>query len=322
MGIADLISSLAIVFIASLLFTNGIEFVSTRLRFTKSFTGTIISPVFSSFPELIVFLIAIAFVGGKSGDEVAIGTVIGEPFVVSTVSFTLIFIVIILSMIMRREFSFSFQVEKNLYLPYLFITILFSSLLIPAYYGSYHFEIGLTLILFYLLYFYLVKRIGGEGFEDEFEAPILSRFMNMTSAAAIQLLISFIMLYFGSRMLVSSIIELSISLGISALTLTIVIVPVATAMPETIISIIWAYKRKYSLAIYSLIGEIILCSSIYPGIALIFIPWALNTSAVISIIFTATVSTIYLISSIRGRIHVFSFLFGLLLFILYIILIF
>jgi cation:H+ antiporter len=322
MSIIDLLVSFAVVFIASILFTNSIEYISSRLKFTKSFTGTIISPFFSSFPELIVFIIGIAFVGGKSGDEVAIGTVLGEPFIVSTVSYSFIFAVIILSMFLHKNFNFKINVEKNLFLPYLFITVLFSSLLIPAYFGSFHFEIGLILILFYLIYFYLIRKLEGEGFEEEFEKPYLSYFMNINLSVIIQLIVSFSMLYFGSKLLVSSIIDISNSFGISALTLSIVIVPIATALPETMISMIWAYKGKYSLAIYSLIGEIILCSSIYPGIALIFIPWSLNTGAVVSIISTVIVSFTYLISSIRGKIHVLTFILGLIFFFVYIFIIF
>ncbi|MGC9137942.1 MAG: sodium:calcium antiporter [Thermoplasmata archaeon] len=322
MGIVDLLISFVIVFIASILFINSIEYLSSRLKFTKSFTGTVITPVFSSFPELLVFIISIVFVGGKSGHDVAIGTVLGEPFIVSTVSYSFIFIVIIISMLLKGEFRFTFDVEKNLYLPYLFISILFTSLLIPAYLSLYHLEMGIIFIIFYFVYFYLIKRMGGEGFEDEFDKPYLSSFMNINLAAALQLIISFVMLYFGSRMLVSSIIGISYSLGISSLTLSIVIVPVATALPETMISMIWAYKGKYSLAIYSVIGEIILCSSIYPGIALITIPWALNENAIISIISTSIVSFVYLISSIRRKMHVLTFLLGLFMFFVYLYIIF
>ncbi|MEM1654611.1 MAG: hypothetical protein QXD07_06015, partial [Thermoplasmata archaeon] len=82
---------------------------------------------------------------------------------------------------------------------------------------------------------------------------------------------------------------------------------------------IWALKRKYTLAIYSIIGEIILCSSIYPGLAMLIVPWALNKDAIISIIFTSIISFIYLIFSIRGKIPIFIFILGLIMFFIFLI---
>ncbi len=319
MELLDLIWSFILVFTASLLFTNSIEYISNKLKFTKSFTGTVITPLFSSFPELIVFLIALFSVGGIKGDEVAIGTVLGEPFIVSTISFSIIFLGIIIMTIIKKNYRNNIEVERILYIPYLFITILFSSLLIPAYLKSFHLEIGIIMIISYVIYFYVIKKVGGEGFEEIEELPYISKFMNVYAAAFLQLAISFIILYFGSRTLVSSIIGISSSLGISALTLTIIIVPVATAMPETMISFLWAFRGKYTLAIYSVIGEIILCSSVYPGIAIILIPWALNENAVISIIFTSIISFIYLIFSLKGKIPVYTFIIGLVMFLIFIV---
>ncbi|MEL9998898.1 MAG: hypothetical protein QXG55_03275 [Thermoplasmata archaeon] len=319
MEVLNFILSILIVFIASLLFTNGIEYISNKLKFTKSFTGTIITPLFSSFPELIVFIIALIFVGGIDGEGVAIGTVLGEPFIVSTISLSIIFITIIIKMYSDKKFEYFINVEKVLYIPYLFITIFFSSLLIPAYINLFHFEIGLILIISYAIYFYIIGKKEGEKFEEVEGIPYFSRFTNVKVGTVLQLLISFILLYFGSKTLVSSIIEYSHLIGISSMTLSIVIVPIATAMPETMISMIWALKRKYTLAIYSIIGEIILCSSIYPGLAMLIVPWALNKDAIISIIFTSIISFIYLIFSIRGKIPIFIFILGLIMFFIFLI---
>ena len=64
-----LILSVFLVIIFSYIFVDGLESAQRKMRWTETFTGSIVSPVFTSFPELVVILVAIFGVGSSTGNE-------------------------------------------------------------------------------------------------------------------------------------------------------------------------------------------------------------------------------------------------------------
>jgi cation:H+ antiporter len=93
--ILSLLGSIFLVFVASLLFINALEWLGHHLKLGSSFVGAILSPLFTSLPELIVILIAIFSKIGETGSEIGIGTIFGEPFMVSSLSYGLVGIAVI-----------------------------------------------------------------------------------------------------------------------------------------------------------------------------------------------------------------------------------
>src|ERR1035437_10428541 len=98
-----LIGSIVLVFISSLLFVNALEWLGHHLKLGSSFVGAILSPLFTSLPELIVILIAIFSGMGQSGPEIGIGTIFGEPFMASSLSYGLVGVAVILGYLAHRR---------------------------------------------------------------------------------------------------------------------------------------------------------------------------------------------------------------------------
>jgi len=48
-----------IVIFAAVLFTNAIEYLGFKMNWSGSFVGAVLAPLFTSFPELVVFLVAV-----------------------------------------------------------------------------------------------------------------------------------------------------------------------------------------------------------------------------------------------------------------------
>lgn len=69
-----------LVIVAAILFTNAIEYLGYRMNWSGSFVGAVLAPLFTSFPELTVFLVAIFLYGGEAGEEIGIGSLYGQPF--------------------------------------------------------------------------------------------------------------------------------------------------------------------------------------------------------------------------------------------------
>lgn len=321
-SIPALVLSVLIVFVGSLVFVNAIEYVGGLFKWSRSFLGSIVSPFFTSFPELIVFVIAIFSANHVQGNDIAIGVIFGEPFISSSLSYSLVLAAIIGSFFIKKKRRNFIKVDRGLAHPYVFISVLYPLLILAGYLTRlFNLVLGIGLLASYIIYVYFMFKDESHLLEEEQEEPFLSKIMGAKSASAIQLVAAIILLYFGSELLVSSISTLSISVGISALTLSILIIPFATAIPETLTAMIWGYQGKDTFAIASLVGEKVLYTTLYPGIALLAIPWAINGSAVISVITAEAISLIYIFYIRRGKFPLYALSFGVIFFVIFVILV-
>ncbi|MGC8619659.1 MAG: hypothetical protein ACP5F1_02030 [Thermoplasmata archaeon] len=152
---------------------------------------------------------------------------------------------------------------------------------------------------------------------EETEKPYFAKFIGNKLGTALQIFISALLIYLGSRFLLNSILSISMNLHLSILAISIVLIPSATAIPETITAMIWAYREKYTLSIGSLVGEKILYSTIYPGIALLLVPWNLDIYVFLSVLVTTLVSVVYSIIIMKGKFSTYYLLLGFIFFIIY-----
>jgi len=292
------------VLIGGWLFTNSMEHISHRYRLGGSFVGAVISPVLTSLPELIVFLVALLVYGGVSGEEVAVGTVIGEPFVVSTIIYPIIFLVAVIGFRRGSRNDLVLEVGRELILPFIVVIALYPTVLLPALLGVgvIRYVIATALFIAYLVYVGLMRGKEGIVIEDVEELRFikLARF-NEDVALALQVITSVLLLYVGSKYLVSGIVDLSRMLSIDTMGLSIIIVPTATVLPESITAIIWTLGNRDTMAVAALIGEKVLYSTIYPALALVLTSWSLTYEAIISVIAVEAVSVAMLYHVLRGR---------------------
>jgi cation:H+ antiporter len=324
-----LFGSLILVFVASLLFVNALEWLGNKLNLGSSFVGAVLSPIFTSLPELIVFLIAIFSNIGEAGQEVGIGTIFGEPFMASGLSYSLVGIAVIIGYFARKRTSTTLVVDKTLSIPYIFIIVLFPLVLIPGFvhiiWLRYLFAAGfLGMFIFYMRLMY--RRRMAEEIEEAEDLTFAKLAPKTRShpmvVLAFQLSVSIVLLYFGSRYLVSSVVSISQGINVSPLGLAMIIIPAATAIPETITALIWGYRGKDTLSIASLGGEKILYSTFYPAIGLFLTSWVLDIHAIFSVIVTTLISLILLYYVRKQRLPWYSLFFGLAFFIGYAVLIF
>ncbi|MEM3190742.1 MAG: sodium:calcium antiporter [Candidatus Parvarchaeota archaeon] len=318
-----LIFSLVITFFASYLFTNAAEYIQARKHLTSSFIGSILSPLFTSIPEAIIFLIAILFYKETAGEEIGIGTLIGQPFMASTISYTLVLLSVILGYKAKRRSSTNLQIQSTLALPFAIITFLFPLIIIPSILDVpfIHEILAILLITTYILFGISTYR---KAAPETIEEVILhlNFIMKPDAAALTQLIISSITLYLGGNLMISSISNLSRDLSINPLSFSIIIIPLGTAIPETMTAIIWSFKGKDTLAISSLVGEKILYSTIYPAIGILTTTWILNYLAYTSILITTAVSLILWQFTRRGYLPKPVLAAGLPMFVLFIILLY
>jgi len=311
-----------IVFIAAMVFVNAIEYLGCTFQLGNSFIGAILSPLFTSLPEMIVFLVAVFFARVEEGEAIGIGTIFGQPFMASSLSYGLVSLAILVGFFLRRRGELVLEVDRSLIVPYVFVTILFPLTLLPSFIG-FHLAFGLLFLSTYVYYVYLMfKRKSAETIE-EVEEPYVCRVVpHPIYGSIIQLIAAVLLLYKGSHDLVSSVDLLAREINISAMGLALIIVPAATAIPETTTALIWGYRGKDTLCIGSLVGEKILYSTFYPGVALLITSWELDIHAYMSVVATTLVSLLLLYFIAKERIPWYGLCLGIFFFVGYSILVF
>jgi cation:H+ antiporter len=302
--ILSMLGGLIVTIIGGWLFTNSMENISRRYGLGGSFVGAVVSPIFTSMPELIVFLVAVYLHGGFEGEEVGVGTILGEPYMIATVIYPILFVAVAIGLMLGSRGDAVLEVRRELIIPYVIFTVLYPIVLLPMVLSSHvaRIMVAVMLVIAYILYIRSMYRSQGIVIE-EVEELYLGRFLkDYVISMTIQLVVSTVLIFIGSKYLVDGVVGTARYLGIDALTISIILIPIATVIPESITALIWTYRGRDTEAVAALIGEKVLYSTVYPALGLILTQWSLNIDAVVSVTVTEVVSLVVLYHVLKGRI--------------------
>ncbi len=277
-----LLTALVVVFIAAEIFTNALEYLGERMGVSEGVTGSIFAAVGTAMPETIVPIVAIV-AGGASqavNHEVGLGAILGAPFMLGTLSLGLM----AAFAAARRGWTNACAPEPGglsrdvkVFLGGFGMAL--AAALLPA---SWHdARLGVALALFGVYFMYLMATIRAsaalveQGHATEadqalYAARLLPEGM---PAAAAQLLVALAALILGARMFVDGAAQLSEWLGVSALVISLLVVPVATELPEKVNSILWIRKGRDTLAFGNITGAMVFQGTVIPAIGMLLMPW-------------------------------------------------
>src|SRR6188472_2231470 len=84
-----LLLSFAVILAGALLFTNAVEWLGHKLKLGEGAVGSLLAAVGTAMPETLISIVAL--VGAKEGaDDVAIGAIVGAPFLLATLAMGLV----------------------------------------------------------------------------------------------------------------------------------------------------------------------------------------------------------------------------------------
>ena len=89
MAVLLLLGGLGAVLSGAILFTNAVEWAGARLGLGVGAVGTLLAGVSTALPESVVPAVAILR-DDPDSDEVAIGAIIGAPFMLATIAMALV----------------------------------------------------------------------------------------------------------------------------------------------------------------------------------------------------------------------------------------
>ncbi len=283
-SISMLLMALVLVFLAAQAFTNALEYLGERLKVSEGVTGSIFAAVGTALPETIVPIVAIVAGGGEQdvNEEVGLGAILGAPFMLAT-----------LSLGMMGAFAAAKRGWRDALTPeptglkrdiFVFL-ISFALVTMAATFPSWpHTRLFVAMGLMVLYFLYVLHTIKAsaalveEGHGTEASRPLYVEKVlpDAPWVAVIQLLLALIVLILGARMFVNGAQQLSAFLGVSALVVSLLVVPVATELPEKVNSILWILGRKDTLAFGNITGAMVFQGTIIPAMGMMLMPWHLD----------------------------------------------
>lgn len=317
MTIGILLVALLVILIGAETFTNALEHLGERLKISEGVTGSIFAAVGTALPETMVPVVAILSTAGTQQvrEEVGVGAILGAPLMLSTLTLFLM----ALFAIHKRGWSDELHPERTgikrdlswFLLAYGLSTV---AIFIPHTSMWVRAMIAISLVLVYFIYLMLTIRAsaklvadghGTAASEPLFLVRLFGRIgvpENMFTIL-LQLAIGLTLIIFGAHGFVQGVEQLSVWLGISALVLALLIVPVATELPEKVNSILWIRKRKDTLAFGNITGAMVFQGSLLPALGILLTPWEPREEVVAGVILTLVASSYLLFMMRRGHLR-------------------
>jgi cation:H+ antiporter len=292
----QLILMLSVILAAAELFTNALDHLGDKLGISEGMTGSIFAAVGTALPETMVPLLAL-FAGTTNvgvNEEIGVGAILGAPLMLSTLSTCLM----ALAILRRRGTRGHVQPEHTGFVRdlnfFLFaFTLAAAAMFIPQRARYVRGGFSAALILMYFVYILLTLRASeklvenGHGTEAD-EKMFLSRLglpLNLLTIV-IQLGMGLALLVYGAKGFIHGVEGLSHFLGISALLLSLLIIPIATELPEKVNSILWIRRGKDTLAFGNITGAMVFQGTLLPAIGIMLTPWQPRIEVLTGILIT------------------------------------
>jgi cation:H+ antiporter len=291
MGEALLLAlSFAVVLAGALLFTNAVEWAGHKLKLGEGAVGSLLAAVGTAMPETLIAIVALLSVN-EGSEDVAIGAIVGAPFLLATLAMGLVGLFAYLYRDKREQ-----GVQLKVHRPTLerdlkFFLILFALAGVLAWGppAAVRIAVGVGFLIAYGFYIRLTLRGSGEVQGEETLNPLIferrseRREDPALALCVIQLIAGLAAMVGGAHLFVEELLKIADSVGVEALVLALILAPLATELPEKVNSFFWVREGKDALALGNITGAMVFQSMIPVGIGLIFTDWDLSGNAILSI---------------------------------------
>lgn len=296
MLILELFFMLVVILIAAEIFTNALEHLGEKLGISEGVTGSLFAAVGTALPETSVPLLAL--LAGTSNphtnEEIGVGAILGAPLMLATLSLSLMS----LAVLKKRGISGKFNPERsglkrdlNFFISaFAFATL---ALFIPHHATEMRYALGFCMVMMYFIYILMTlrasKSLVQEGHATEAEDPMFLCRMGLPNnmlVIASQLLIGLVLLIAGAKGFIMGVEATAELLGISALLLSLLIIPIATELPEKVNSILWIRKHKDTLAFGNITGAMVFQGTLLPAIGIMLTPWEPRAEVLSGVVIT------------------------------------
>jgi cation:H+ antiporter len=291
---AELLFYLVVILVAAEIFTNALEHFGERIGISEGVTGSLFAAVGTAMPESIVPLVAV-FAGTANAEinaEIGVGAILGAPLMLSTLSLFLMASAVLgsrgLNGHLRPERT---GLERDLRFFLIAFGISLIALFIPPNATVVRMLAAASLVTTYIVYVALTLKVSAQLVEDghgtEAHGTMLLCRLGLPNHAVVivlQMIGGLVLLVLGAKGFVHGIEAASTLLGIAPLLLALLIVPIATELPEKVNSILWIRRGKDTLAFGNITGAMVFQGSLLPAIGISITPWAASVEVLTGVI--------------------------------------
>jgi len=296
------VSSLVLIVAGSELFTNAVEWAGFRLGMGSGATGSLLAALGTALPETAVPVVALIS-RQPTSDAVAVGAVVGAPFLLITMGMG----VTGLAVLWRRRRPVlhveAEQVRRDLGSFTGAFWILLLAIVLPRWARALG---AVALLLLYARYVRATLR-SGTPTEDMPEPLHMLRWHEDRHSQpaplliAVQLIGAVAMLVGGAELFVQALDRLAETITLSPLLLSLVLVPLATEMPETLNSVLWIRSGSDGLAFGNVAGAVTFQACVLGALGLAFTTWSPGRLGVINLGLTLVAGLYTLVLLYDGR---------------------
>ena len=314
MVLVELVLMLLLILLAAEVFVNALEHLGERLGISEGVTGSLFAAVGTAMPETIVPVLAI-FAGSSdtsTSHDIGVGAILGAPLMLSTLSLFLMGVAVM----RQRGQSGQLRPEKtglhrdlDFFLGAFVLAAI--ALYVPPELAWVRIVIVMLLVMAYFLYVMLTlkasARLVESGHATEAGNPLLLTRIGLPEnrvTISVQLLLGFGLLIAGAKGFIHGVEAAAPLIGITPLLLSLMIIPIATELPEKVNSILWIRRGKDTLAFGNITGAMVFQGTLLPALGIAATDWLPGKEVTTGILITLAAALWLRVMHARGHIRV------------------
>ncbi|MGA7730627.1 MAG: sodium:calcium antiporter [Chloroflexia bacterium] len=286
-----LIVGLVVILIGCDVFTNSIEWLGKKLNLNEGVLGSIFAAVGTALPETLIPIVALILgatssTGTSHANDVGLGAIIGAPFMLATVAmFVTGTAVFIFSSRGRRDTTMRVN-SRILSRDIRFFLLAFAIAVAMAFVESQVIRIVVALGLVAYYIFYVFKHATDHSPSDIPEDDVVEDLSPLhfsrksaepsLSIVVIQTIAGLALIIGAAYLFVQYVEDVAESIGLTPLILSLIIVPLATELPEKFNSVLWVRRSKDTLALGNITGAMVFQSTLPVSIGMVFTDWRMT----------------------------------------------
>ena len=228
-------------------FTNAVEWLGHRLNLGEGAVGALLAAVGTALPESVIPVVALLSGGGdEESVQVAIGAIIGAPFVLGTLAM-LVIAGSALAFRGRRPQGTDLKTDNAstrrdliAFLVLFPVGVLIGSLDTSA---AVQLAAAALLLAGYGVYTWQTLKHSGDASGDDELAPLYFDTSKDDPPSTLQITLQFVVslaaIIGGAELFVGAVESIAESIGVAPLVLSLVLAPLATELPEKANSFFW-----------------------------------------------------------------------------------